>query len=57
MTSLNAQTRLGDLIKTQPEAMRYFESVGIDYCCGGHRPLGEACAAVGLDCDSVLKTL
>lgn len=57
MTNANPQTRIGDLIKNQPEAMRYFESVGIDYCCGGHRPLGEACAAVGLDCDSVLKTL
>lgn len=57
MTSLNAQTRIGDLVKNQPEAMRYFESVGIDYCCGGHRPIGEACAVAGLDCESILKAL
>ena len=42
MTTPNAQTRIGDLVKNQPEAMSYFESVGIDYCCGGHRPLRGA---------------
>lgn len=30
-------------------AVRVFERYGIDYCCGGQRPLAEACAAKGID--------
>ncbi len=51
------QTKLGDLVLARPEAMRYFEGLGLDYCCGGHRGLGEACAQAGLDADRVLADL
>jgi len=27
-----------------PGATREFEKLGVDYCCGGSRTLGEACA-------------
>jgi iron-sulfur cluster repair protein YtfE (RIC family) len=30
-----------------PNATRVFEKLKIDYCCGGHRPIGDACAATG----------
>ena len=50
MLNLDPQTRVGDLVKHQPQAMRYFERVGIDYCCGGHRTLAEACALAGALC-------
>ncbi len=45
---VDLQSKVGDLVKTWPEAMRYFEGVGIDYCCGGHRSLAEACSAAGV---------
>lgn len=53
----NLQTRLGELVLARPEAMPYFEDLGLDYCCGGHRNLGEACAAAGLEGEAVLAGL
>lgn len=40
-----------------PQTIPVFEKLGIDYCCGGNRPLGEACAATNLNVDEVLKSL
>ena len=51
------QTKLGDLVLARPETMRYFEGIGLDYCCGGHRSLGEACTAAGLDPVAIQKEL
>ncbi len=34
-----------------------FEDLGIDYCCGGNKPLDEACREKGLDPDVVAQTL
>ena len=51
------QTKLGDLVLERPETMRYFEGLGLDYCCGGHRSLGEACASAGLEPGTVLQGL
>jgi regulator of cell morphogenesis and NO signaling len=41
----------------QPTAIRVFEQFGIDYCCGGRKPLSEACAAKNLEIDSVIAAL
>jgi regulator of cell morphogenesis and NO signaling len=41
----------------QPTAIRVFEQFGIDYCCGGRRPLAEACVAGSLEIDSVIAAL
>ena len=53
-----------DLTKTvreialeQPSSIRVFEGFGIDYCCGGRKPLAEACAAGQLEVDKVLAAL
>ena len=40
-----------------PAATRIFESLGIDYCCGGHQSLAEACAKAGVAVDEVLDSL
>lgn len=34
-------------------AVRVFEQFGIDYCCGGKRPLDEVCREKGLDAAAV----
>jgi regulator of cell morphogenesis and NO signaling len=34
-----------------------FERYGIDYCCGGRKPLAEACAAGKLEVDTVIAAL
>src|SRR3954470_3898187 len=41
----------------QPTAIRVFEQFGIDYCCGGRKPLAEACADRSLEIDAVLTAL
>lgn len=40
-----------------PSATRLFEKLGIDYCCGGARPLAEACQKAGLVVDAVVASL
>lgn len=40
-----------------PQATRLFETLKIDYCCGGNQPLAQACAAAGVDLDDVMKRL
>ena len=41
----------------QPSSIRVFEHYGIDYCCGGRKPLAEACAAEKLEVDTVIADL
>src|SRR6266542_3361533 len=38
-------------------AVRVFEAYGIDFCCGGKRPLEEVCREKGLRTDKVLERL
>jgi regulator of cell morphogenesis and NO signaling len=40
-----------------PYAPRVFEKLGIDFCCGGKRPLTEACNATGLALTDVVDQL
>src|SRR5690242_19295967 len=34
-------------------AVRVFDRLGIDYCCGGKRPLADVCREKGYDVDAV----
>jgi len=40
-----------------PNATRILEKLGIDYCCGGHRSLEEACASAHVAVDDVLRAV
>ncbi len=40
-----------------PATVRVFENFGIDYCCGGKRPLHEACARANAPIDQVTQAL
>ncbi len=40
-----------------PQAVRVFEKLGIDYCCGGGKSLADACASSKLSVDEVLRSL
>jgi regulator of cell morphogenesis and NO signaling len=40
-----------------PNATRVFEKLKIDYCCGGGRSLGEACAVAGVGLEEVTRLL
>jgi len=40
-----------------PSSTREFEKLGIYYCCGGSRILGEACAAANIPIEEALSRL
>lgn len=46
-----------DIATENPAAVRVFEKYGIDYCCGGRVPLGDACATKGLNVHDVIASL
>lgn len=52
-----AESSVGAIVTQNPDAARVFERLGIDYCCGGRRPLREACAKRQVDPASVLAEI
>ncbi len=48
---------LADLAVSRPGATRVFLENGLDFCCGGRRPLAEACAEKGLDPQKILNAV
>ena len=52
-TDLAAIT-IRDLIEIEPRAMEILAPYGIDLCCGGGHPLGEALDLHGVDRDDVI---
>ena len=53
----HAQTRIGDVVLEMPATMRVFEELNVDYCCGGHRSLAEACLHAGKNLTDVVAKL
>jgi len=51
------QTTVGDLVVKHPGLRQSLEKLGIDYCCGGKRPLTEAAEAAGVAWSKVQETL
>ena len=54
---INSETTVREIALQVPESTRLFESLKIDYCCGGNQPLGRACASAGVDVDEVMEVL
>jgi len=55
---MNALTQtVREIALEQPHSICVFERFGIDYCCGGRKPLAEACAASNLSVDEVVAAL
>lgn len=48
---------VGSLVTERPSRAEVFEKHGIDYCCGGRKPLAEACRERGLDEAAVIADL
>jgi regulator of cell morphogenesis and NO signaling len=55
--SVTTEKTVRELALENPAATRVFEKLGIDYCCGGNKSLGEACRAANLNMDQVLDSL
>ena len=57
MATASATQTVREIALEQPTSIRVFERLGIDYCCGGRKPLSEACAARSLEVDAVIAAL
>lgn len=54
---LTTDMTVRDVATEFPQSTRLFEKLRIDYCCGGNRPLAEACTSAGVDVDNVMEML
>jgi regulator of cell morphogenesis and NO signaling len=52
-----ATVTLAELATTRPGATRVFLKHGLDFCCGGRRPLDAACAEKSLDPGAILAEI
>lgn len=50
-TDISGDARIGDIATSLPASMKVFERHGVDFCCGGDRPLAEALQGTGLSVD------
>ena len=55
--SVDIRTNLSDLVTADPRRARVLEKYGLDYCCHGQRPLGEAAKDAGVDIAEVTAAL
>ncbi len=51
------ETTVRDIALEQPASIRVFERFGIDYCCGGRKPLTEACQERSVEPRAVLEAI
>lgn len=55
--SITSETLVGQLATDHPLATRVFARHGIDYCCGGGKPLAEACSKAGVETEQILTEI
>lgn len=57
MQNITPEMTVGEIVRAVPARSRIFENLGIDYCCGGKKPLAEVCQKKGLDPQTVVTML
>ena len=55
--TINPTTRISDIALHVPSSVRVFERHGVDFCCGGKRPIAEVCEERGLSFDAVVQEI
>ncbi|MBI4468355.1 MAG: iron-sulfur cluster repair di-iron protein [Acidobacteria bacterium] len=54
---IDANSTVGEWASVFPGSTRIFESIGIDYCCGGGQSVAAACESAGLEITEVVSSL
>lgn len=57
LSAITPETTIGNLVAARPLLARVFESLGIDYCCGGKQTLAAACARLGLEVGTTITLI
>lgn len=55
--TIQSESTVSRVAFEHPLATRVFHRYGIEFCCGGGRTLGEACAAQGVDTETVVAEI
>lgn len=55
--NFGTETKVKDIVLSEPGARRVLEEAGVDYCCGGGKSLREACLDAGAPAEEILKRL
>jgi regulator of cell morphogenesis and NO signaling len=55
--SVTETVTVAEIATQQPSSIRVFQRFGIDFCCGGKRPLQTVCAEQGLSFDELAGAL
>jgi regulator of cell morphogenesis and NO signaling len=54
---IHADQTVAELASTRSGASRVFHRHGLDFCCGGHVSLADACTPAGLDVDALIAEI
>ena len=57
MSDIDTQATVGELVRERPARARLFESLEIDYCCGGKTPLVDACSKHNIETQEIVRLL
>lgn len=55
--TIQSDTPVGQIAAEYPLATKVFARHGMDFCCGGGKPIAEVCETKGLDVDAVLAEI
>jgi regulator of cell morphogenesis and NO signaling len=53
LMGIDTERTVAEIALERPQATAVFERLGIDYCCGGRKPLAAACEEAGVDMNYV----
>ena len=54
---IRPETQIAEVASAHPATIRVFQRHGVDFCCGGKRPLSEACGEKGLAFENLKQEL
>ena len=57
MNPITPDTLVGDIAAAQPASIRVFQQYGIDFCCGGKKPLADVCQEHQVPYEEIAKAL
>jgi regulator of cell morphogenesis and NO signaling len=55
--TVTANEIVSEIVAANPSSARVFEKYGIDFCCGGNRPLADVCSEKGINVDAFSREL
>jgi regulator of cell morphogenesis and NO signaling len=54
---ITEQTTIAEIASSVPSSVRVFQRHGIDFCCGGKRPIGVVCQEQGLSYNEIVQVI